>query len=108
MNVFEKMVAADHKNILLNTNELGQTHNLNGTDCICSVQALTDKDKLVSQGVDFDSISGEMLNVFATLEDVKEQPQKGQLFLLDTKPYFVHEVVNNYDMLKITLGANKP
>ncbi len=107
MNLFEEMVNQDHKNIFLNTNELGQTHNLNGTECIANVQALTDKDRLVQQGVDFDNIAGEVINVFCVLHDLPEKPSKGQLFKLDNRIFYVQEIIDNYGMLKITLGANR-
>lgn len=108
MNAFRKMVEQDHKNIFLNAEELGEIHNLNGTECLASVQSLTDKEKMAQQNIDFDRLGGETVNVFAVFSDVGEEPCRGQLFRLDGKIYYVQEVVNNYDMLKITLGVNKP
>lgn len=108
LNEFEKMVMNDHKNIFLNVKELGQTHNLNGTECIASVQALTDKDRLVQQGKGFDGIEGQIVNVFVTSYDLPEKPVNGQLFKLDGEIFYVQEVIDNYSMLKITLGANRP
>lgn len=108
MNKFMEMVQNDHKAIFLNPHELGQEHNLNGTICLCSVQSLTDREKLAQQNVDFGGLAGELINVFCTEYDLQEKPFKGQLFRLDGKAYYVQEVVDNYGMLKITLGVNKP
>lgn len=108
MNDFEKMVLHDHKAIFLNPYELGQEHNLNGTICLASLQSLTDKEKLVQQNVDFGGLAGEIINVFCAEYDLTEKPFKGQLFRLDGKIYYVQEIEENYAMLKITLGKNKP
>lgn len=108
MNKFMEMVQNDHKAIFLNPAELGEMHNLNGVECLCSVQSLTDREKLTQQDVDFGGLAGELINVFCVKYDLQEKPFKGQLFRLDRKVYYVREVVDNYDMLKITLGMNKP
>lgn len=108
MNKFMEMVQNDHKAIFLNPAELGEMHDLNGVKCLASVQSLTDKEKLVQQNVDFGGLAGKTINVFCTEYDLQEKPFKGQLFRLDGKIYYVQEVVNNYGMLKITLGVNKP
>ncbi len=108
MNEFRKMIEADFKNIFLNPRELGEMHNLNGSYCLASIQALTDKDRIVQQNIGYEGISGEVLNVFCVAKDLDEQPGQGEIFKLDDKIYYVQEIINNFGMLKITLGVNKP
>lgn len=108
MNKFMEMVQNDHKAIFLNPAELGEMHDLNGIECLCSVQSLTDKEMLVNHTSGLDGIIGKTINVFCTLADLGELPAQGRVFKVDGDIFYVLDIVNNMGMLKITLGTNLP
>lgn len=108
MSKFRQMVQKDLKNIFLNPQEFAELHNLNGSECMASVQALTNKDMLVSSTTGLDGITGQTVNVYCALVDLEERPTHGQLFTLDDETYYVVNVEDNMGMLKIMLGENQP
>ena len=108
MNKFMEMVQNDHKAIFLNPAELGEMHDLNGIECLCSVQSLTDKEMLVNHTNGMEGIVGKTINVFCTLADLGELPAQGRVFKVDGDIFYVLDIVNNMGMLKITLGTNLP
>jgi hypothetical protein len=105
---FKDMVAADISAVFLNPDEFGETHNLNGTDCVCVISG-DETDKRSAALLDSrrtpDGLSGDFVTVCVKASDLPYIPKMGTNFKVDGKLYKVDTCTNDMGMLTMTLGA---
>lgn len=93
--------------IFLNLDEFADVHNLNGTECNAVIQAPTARESFMTSGshIADDGISGMSVFVHCRSEDLPELPHQGNVFMLDSEPYVVHQCVEEDGMASIELRA---
>ena len=105
---FKDMVAADISAVFLNPNEFGETHTLEGQECICVVSGwATDDRKAGVQGGKRtpEGLHGDYITICVAASDLAKVPVEGTPFRMDGKRYVVDKCTNDMGMLTIELGA---
>lgn len=108
MSAFKDMVDADISDVFLNPDVFGETHNLNGTDCICVISSdMTDERKASLAGGKRtpEGLHGDYLTICVKSSDLPEVPAQGTSFKVDGKSYTVDACTEDMGMLSIELGA---
>lgn len=107
MSRFKDQVAADIKQVFINSLEFAATHNINGQN----VDAVIDRDVIKERQPPTASeyaegVYKEEMLVYVAAGDLRRTPIKGELFRLDGSRYVVSEVAENIGVLEITIEAN--
>ena len=108
MPSFKEIVEADISDVFLNPDVFGETHNLNGTDCICVISSdMTDERKASLAGGKRtpDGLHGDYLTICVRGSDLPEVPAQGTSFRVDGTRYTVDSCTEDMGMLSIQLGA---
>lgn len=108
MSAFKDMVEADISSVFLNPDEFGETHNLNGANCICVIASdITEERKASLAGGKRtpEGLHGDYLTICVKSSDLPEVPAQGTSFKVDGKRYTVDACTEDMGMLSIQLGA---
>lgn len=102
------MVAADISAVFLNPDEFGETHNLDGNDCVCVISSDMTNDRTASLPGGRrtpDGLHGDFITVCVKASDLRKIPIQGTNFKVDGKRYTVDSCTDDMGMLTIVLGA---
>ncbi|MCM1388081.1 MAG: hypothetical protein NC231_12195 [Bacillus sp. (in: Bacteria)] len=101
MSGFKDMVMRD-RDILLNPDELGEQHDIDGTEIVCVID-----DMGLNQGeIDFSPLSKSQRTIFAKCEDLPRKRGYGTELMVDGVPYIVQSWDEDMGMATVVLSIN--
>lgn len=100
MSAFQDMVSRDRE-VLLNLDELGENHDIDGVNVVCIIDTLQLKEPQGS--IDY-TMSQSNRILFAKCEDIPKRKGYGAELMVDGIPYIVQSWNENMGMAEITLS----
>lgn len=100
MSAFKDMVLKD-RNIMLNLNELGEEHDIDGKEVVCVIDTMELKE--AQGGIDF-AIAQSNQVIFAKCEDLPKRKGYGAELMVDGVPFIVQSWNESIGMAEIVLS----
>lgn len=103
MSNFKDLLNQD-LNTFFNSDEFGETHNIDGKD----VTIIVDTDKLQERSKkEFDGLSVGELLYFVKVSDLSKKPVQDSIQVFDKKPYLIFNVREDNGIYEIILQQNR-
>ena len=102
MSAFKDAIAADIKNVFINTDEFADEHDINGVMIPCVIS----DDMTAGASASLEGIFLNTLTIHVSKDDLDEIPVEGELLRVNGSMHVVRSVSNEMGMLVITCEAN--
>ncbi len=107
MTSFKDIIAADVREVFMNTREFSNRHTVNGREMAVQIDSneQIEREKRLNQHTDGIYMNQKLIYVAAA--DFGSLPAQGSILNLDGRTYRVEDAISEDGIYSITIGANK-